>query len=82
MHQSRRKYVFYVMFPRSTATPWHLLTSCYSFGLLGGGKVPPLGTFAEYIVVERDQVIPAPDHLDDVQVAAWPLGGLTAWRST
>lgn len=44
--------------------------------------MPPLGTFAEYIVVERDQVIPAPDHLDDVQVAAWPLGGLTAWRST
>ena len=38
------------------------------------------GTFAQYIVVERDQVILTPDHLDDVHAAAWPLGGVTAWR--
>ncbi|KAG1863611.1 hypothetical protein DFJ58DRAFT_774080 [Suillus subalutaceus] len=51
------------------------------FGILGGGRNPPLGTFAEYVVVERNQVIRSPDHLDDVQVSAWPLGGLTAWRA-
>jgi len=49
-------------------------------GILGGGKRPPLGTFSEYVVVERDQTIIAPDHLNDVHLAAWPLGGLTAWR--
>lgn len=48
--------------------------------ILGGVGRPPLGTFAEYVVVERDQVILAPDHLDDIHLAAWPLGGLTAWR--
>lgn len=52
------------------------------FGILGGGSLPPIGTFSEYVVVERDQVIPTPAHLDDVQAAAWPLGGLTAWRAT
>jgi len=51
------------------------------FGILGGGSHPPLGTFSEYVVVERDQVIISPDHLDDIHIAAWPLGGLTAWRS-
>ncbi|KAG9313485.1 hypothetical protein JVU11DRAFT_5810 [Chiua virens] len=34
-----------------------------------------------YVVVERDQVIRSPDHLDDVHMAAWPVGGLTAWRA-
>jgi len=52
-----------------------------SFGILGGGVNPPIGTFSEYILVERDQVVPTPDHLTDVQAAAWPLGGVTAWRS-
>jgi len=51
-----------------------------NLGILGGGKQPPLGAFSEYVVVERDQIIIAPDHLDDVHLAAWPLGGLTAWR--
>ncbi|TFK67103.1 NAD(P)-binding protein [Pluteus cervinus] len=51
------------------------------FGILGGGSHPPLGTFTEYMVVERDEVIPSPEHLDDIHVAAWPLGGLTAWRA-
>lgn len=51
------------------------------FGILGGGKYPQLGTFADYVVVERDQVVRSPDHLDDVHMAAWPLGGVTAWRS-
>ncbi|KAJ3551698.1 hypothetical protein NP233_g13030 [Leucocoprinus birnbaumii] len=52
-----------------------------TFGILGGGSNPPIGTFSEYIVVERDQVIPIPDHLSDVQAAAWPLGAVTAWRA-
>lgn len=51
------------------------------FGILGGGANPPIGTFSEYILVERDQVIPTPDHLTDVQAAAWPLAGVTAWRA-
>ncbi|OJA20396.1 hypothetical protein AZE42_05357 [Rhizopogon vesiculosus] len=50
-------------------------------GLLGGGSNPSLGTFADYVIVERNQVIRSPDHLDDIQVSAWPLGGLTAWRA-
>lgn len=51
------------------------------FGVVGGGTKPPLGTFAEYVVVERDQVLQTPEHLDDVHMAAWPVGGLTAWRA-
>ncbi|KAI6116160.1 hypothetical protein F5141DRAFT_650108 [Pisolithus sp. B1] len=51
------------------------------FGIVGGGTKPPLGTFAEYVVVERDQVLPTLEHLDDVHMAAWPLGGVTAWRA-
>jgi len=53
-----------------------------NFGILGGGALPPIGTFSEYVVVERDQVIPTPDHLDDVHAAAWPLGAVPAWRAT
>ncbi|KAI6148520.1 hypothetical protein BKA82DRAFT_12015 [Pisolithus tinctorius] len=51
------------------------------FGIVGGGVKPPLGTFSEYVVVERDQVLQTPEHLDDVHMAAWPLGGVTAWRA-
>lgn len=50
-----------------------------AFGILGGTTCTP-GTFADY-VVEHDQVLQSPDHLDDVHMAAWPLGGLTAWRA-
>ncbi|KAH6903096.1 hypothetical protein BKA70DRAFT_1303236 [Coprinopsis sp. MPI-PUGE-AT-0042] len=52
------------------------------FTILGCGAVKPGGTFAEYIVVERENVIKVPPHLDDVHAAAWPLGGVTAWRAT
>ncbi|KAF7341175.1 PKS-ER domain-containing protein [Mycena venus] len=51
------------------------------FGILGGGSFPRLGTFAEYVVVQRTEVLPTPTHLNDEQIAAWPLAGLTAWRS-
>jgi len=47
----------------------------------GGGYSHPFGTFAEYVAVDRDEVIPSPEHLNDEQVAAWPLGGVTAWRA-
>ncbi|KAG6810849.1 hypothetical protein H0H92_010064 [Tricholoma furcatifolium] len=52
-----------------------------NFGILGGGVWPPLGTFSEYVVVERAHVIPSPQHLSDVEVSAWPLAGVTAWRA-
>ncbi|EJF66218.1 NAD(P)-binding protein [Dichomitus squalens LYAD-421 SS1] len=52
------------------------------FIIVGASKAIDFGTFAQYIVVDRDQVIPTPDHLDDVHAAAWPLGGVTAWRAT
>ncbi|TFY64679.1 hypothetical protein EVJ58_g2458 [Rhodofomes roseus] len=58
------------------------LATSSKFVILGGGKVVPLGTFAEYVAVDRDQVVLTPDHLNDVQAAAWPLGGLTAWRAS
>ncbi|KAI9446190.1 hypothetical protein H4582DRAFT_1904173 [Lactarius indigo] len=51
------------------------------FGILGGGDNPPIGSFASHVVVERDQVIRTPAHLEDVHAAAWPLGGVTAWRA-
>ncbi|KAG5635627.1 hypothetical protein H0H81_010588 [Sphagnurus paluster] len=51
------------------------------FGILGGVTYPTLGTFAEYVVVERDEVIPSPAYLSDVEISAWPLGGVTAWRA-
>ncbi|EGN95835.1 hypothetical protein SERLA73DRAFT_155109 [Serpula lacrymans var. lacrymans S7.3] len=51
------------------------------FGIIGGGSNPPIGTFSDYVVVERNQVVQSPDHLDDVTLSAWPLGGLTAWRA-
>ncbi|KAK7038381.1 PKS-ER domain-containing protein [Favolaschia claudopus] len=52
-----------------------------TFGMLGSGAFPPLGTFSEYVVVERKEVLKTPAHLNDEQIAAWPLAGLTAWRS-
>ncbi|KAF8643535.1 hypothetical protein AX16_008979 [Volvariella volvacea WC 439] len=51
------------------------------FGIMGNGPLPPIGTFSQYVIVERDEVIRTPDHLDDVHAAAWPLAGLTAWRA-
>ncbi|KAH6903095.1 hypothetical protein BKA70DRAFT_611157 [Coprinopsis sp. MPI-PUGE-AT-0042] len=50
--------------------------------ILGGSAMEPSGTFSEYIVLEREHVIPTPEHLDDVHAAAWPLGAVTAWRAT
>ncbi|KAL0946427.1 hypothetical protein HGRIS_012650 [Hohenbuehelia grisea] len=52
------------------------------FGILGGVGYPPQGTFAQYVAIERDQVIPSPEHLDDIHISAWPIGGVTAWRAS
>ncbi|EAU80627.1 hypothetical protein CC1G_10194 [Coprinopsis cinerea okayama7 len=49
---------------------------------LGGAVTKLGGTFSEYIVLERQHLIPTPKHLDDIHAAAWPLGGVTAWRAT
>ncbi|KAF7364142.1 putative zinc-type alcohol dehydrogenase-like protein YogA [Mycena sanguinolenta] len=46
-----------------------------NYGILGGGSFPALGTFAEYVVVPRAEVLQTPAHLTDEQIAAWPLGG-------
>jgi NADPH:quinone reductase-like Zn-dependent oxidoreductase len=39
------------------------------------------GTFAEYAVVKATGVAPKPQTLDDVQAAAAPLTGLSAWQT-
>lgn len=43
--------------------------------------MPVNGTFAEYCLVDSDRVLPMPAHLDFLQAAALPLGGLTAFRA-
>lgn len=51
------------------------------FSILGGADHDPLGTFAEYAVVDRKEVILTPSHVTDVQMAAWPVAAVTAWRA-
>lgn len=43
--------------------------------------MPVNGTFAEYCLVGADRLQPKPFHLDFLQAAALPLGGLTAFRA-
>lgn len=51
------------------------------FGLLGSTKpTNGAGTFAQYIQVGADQIVDAPAHLDAVQAACLPCGGVTAFR--
>lgn len=49
-----------------------------NYSILG---MPVNGTFAEYCLVDADRVQPKPAHLDILQAAALPLGGLTAYRA-
>jgi len=44
------------------------------------GQLPLPGTLAEYVIVPVDRLLVAPPHLTDVEAAALPLAGLTAWR--
>ncbi|WP_079032277.1 alcohol dehydrogenase catalytic domain-containing protein [Streptomyces specialis] len=41
----------------------------------------PLGTYAEYVVLDTTAVAPAPAGLTAVEAATLPLNGLTAWQS-
>jgi len=50
-----------------------------SFRVLG--NQPDNGTFAEYIDVLEENVLPEPEGLSDEEAAALPLAGLTAWRA-
>ncbi|KAF7331455.1 NAD(P)-binding protein [Mycena kentingensis (nom. inval.)] len=52
-----------------------------TFGILGSSSFPALGTFSEYVVVDRNEVLKTPPHLTDEEAAACPLAGLTAWRA-
>ena len=47
----------------------------------GGTKLNPIGTLQEYIVIPASELEIAPAHLTDVEAAALPLAGLTAWRA-
>ncbi|KAJ9636689.1 hypothetical protein H2199_007682 [Coniosporium tulheliwenetii] len=51
------------------------------YAILGGTKLNPKGMLGEYIVVDAGEVEEAPAHLNDVEAAALPLTGLTAWRA-
>ena len=50
--------------------------------ILGGTKAHPVGTLAETVTIDADQLEEAPPHLGHVEAAALPLAGLTAWRVT
>ncbi|GAB5590305.1 hypothetical protein Unana1_05205 [Umbelopsis nana] len=50
------------------------------YGILG--LLPHPGTWAEYIVVDRKDVVPCPTYLSLAEAAALPLAGLTAFRAT
>ncbi|THH16491.1 hypothetical protein EW146_g4148 [Bondarzewia mesenterica] len=65
-----------------------------SFGADGAGTVVASADDADPLLNQRVFLVPMrgwesdpdapetdPDHLDDVHVAAWPLGGVTAWRA-
>ncbi len=48
------------------------------FQILG---MPDNGTFAEYVVINKNYIHHKPAHLSFEQAAAIPLAGLTAWRA-
>ncbi len=48
------------------------------YNILG---MPKNGTFAEYVVVDIDRLHPKPAYLEFMTAAAFPLGGLTAYRA-
>lgn len=52
-----------------------------AYTVLGGSSTTTLGTLQEIVAVPADDVVPAPEHLSDVEAAALPLTGLTAWRA-
>lgn len=51
------------------------------YKILGGTKTIPNGTLQEFMVVKQTELEEAPSHLSNVEAAAIPLTGLTAWRA-
>lgn len=51
------------------------------YRILGGTKSNSIGTLQEYCAIDENEVEEAPAHLSDVECAAIPLTGLTAWRA-
>ncbi|CZR68247.1 related to NADPH:quinone reductase and related Zn-dependent oxidoreductases [Phialocephala subalpina] len=51
------------------------------YRLLGGTKYNEKGTLCEYFTIDEGEVEEAPAHLSDVEAAALPVTGLTAWRA-
>jgi len=52
-----------------------------TYAILGGTKLHPLGTLQELVCIAAAELEEAPEHLSDVEAAALPLTGLTAWRA-
>lgn len=48
---------------------------------MGGTKFNPAGTLAEVVTVGDGELEEAPEGLSDIECAALPLTGLTAWRA-
>ena len=57
-----------------------LIAFRHRFSVVGGSSDPPIGTFAEYVTVERKYLVKTPDYLSSEEAAAWPVAGVTAWR--
>ena len=51
------------------------------YAILGGTKMNLRGTLAEVVCVDADEVEEVPGYMTDVEAAAVPLAGLTAWRA-
>ena len=49
--------------------------------LTRGASAGGMGTLQQYILVDQDDVVAAPEHLNDAEGAALPAAGLTAWRA-
>ena len=46
-----------------------------------GASPAGTGTLQEYVIVDERDVFATPGHLSDVEAAALPTAGLTAWRA-
>ncbi|KAK4108470.1 NAD(P)-binding protein [Canariomyces notabilis] len=51
------------------------------FSICGAAVGTEVGTAQEWVVVDEDEVVPAPPHLTAAEGAALPLVGLTGWRA-
>ncbi|KAI9688053.1 MAG: hypothetical protein M1822_001558 [Bathelium mastoideum] len=51
------------------------------YAIQGGTKLNPVGTAAQVVRLDAGELEEAPRHLSDVEAAALPLTGLTAWRA-